>query len=100
MSEKPKKKNKDSPNSTIITVILSGVIGFSVLILIFPDQFPEGGVGDLIVDLLGLDIYDVCVNWIGPEQGGECVSWKADQRLENCPKIVIDKLEQEYCILD
>jgi len=98
--DEPKKKNEWSRGSTIIIVIVWGVIGFGVITQIFSDQFPDGWVNDLVDDLRGLGTYDVCVNWIDSEKGGECLSWKADQRLESCPKIVIDKLDQEYCILD
>jgi len=77
------------------------IIGTMIFDGLFPDAIPKAGIlPEMIADLQGLKHYNVCVNWIGPEKGGECMSWKSDQRLENCPKIVIDKFEKEYCILE
>ena len=98
-------EKKEKIKNWLITIFL---IAFFVLIFgteifagLFPDAIPSGGfLTALIADLQGLNHYDVCVNWIGPENGGECMSWKSDQRLENCPKIVIDKFEKEFCILE
>jgi len=84
----------------IVLAIFFGAFVLGLISYILPDQFPTGFFLDWIDDLQGLGTYDVCVNWVGQERGGECLSWKADQRLENCPKIVIDKLEKEYCILE
>jgi len=98
--EKPKKKTITKSIIVIVIVILWVFFGYGVIAYLFPEQFPRGSFWDWIADFQGLGIYDVCVNWVGSERGGECLSWKTDQRLENCPKIVIDKLEKEYCILE
>jgi len=99
--EESKKNTKKSWIGPVVGLVFVGlIISLAVILNLFPEEYPKGFVEDWIADLQDLKTYDVCVNWVGTEKGGECFSWKSDQRLENCPKIVIDKLGKEFCILE